>query len=245
MAWPNTLQSTNTIPTLNNPMSNLFKNLDNRFGSITTAPQTPSLTTPLAASVDPSVIGTANTSDKNPRINIGQATALASGALGIYGSYLEGKYNYKSYMAQAASYDQQRMLNYESYRHNINYMAEENLSNIAKLLEEGKDLSGAQMAAIGASGFDVSAGEQRILQDTEVKTRDAMYLANRSAYLQSFELARSTEIENTRLLAAAKMARSQAKFAKKMSKINMISGAINTAAGFIKAGYGPYLKEGK
>lgn len=230
MAWPKTLQSVNTIPTLSTPMLNLFNDLEN-----------------TVASLNPITKPQQNQGDKSAGIgiNIGQATALASGALGIYGSYLEGKYNYKSYMAQASAYDQQRGLNYDSYRHNINYMAEENLANIAKLIDEGKDLSGAQMAAIGASGFDVSAGEQRILQDTEEKTKNAMYLANRSAYLQSFELARSTEIENTRLLAAAKMARSQARFAKKMSKFNMISGAINTAAGFLRAGYGPYLKEGK
>ena len=172
----------------------------------------------------------------NGALTTGQMISLASGALGIYGDYLGTRGQVRALNAQARDYDQQRRLNYEAYRQNIGYMAEENLSNINRIRQEYEDFSGTQMAAIGASGFDVSAGEQRILQDTAIKARDAMDLENRSTYLQSFELARSTEIENTRLLAAAKMARSQAKYTKKMGKFNLISGVLSTVANSMALG---------
>lgn len=237
MGWPKNLENTPTIPTLNDPISNLYSNLNKRFG-VTTAASTPNLTNPLAASVDPSVIGTANTSDKNRKYSVtaGQMIGLASDALGIYGNYLGTKGQIKSLKAQAQEYDTQRMLNYDSYRQNVKYMAEENLYNVAKIRSEYEDFEAAQSAAVGASGFDVSAGEQRIFRDTEVKAEDAKFLANRETYLQSFELWRSTQMENARLLAAAKSARSQAKYLKKMNKLNIISGALGAAANFIQLG---------
>ena len=185
---------------------------------------------PQAASVNPTIKPYTN------GVTAGQIIGLASDALGIYGNYLGTKGQIKSLKAQAQEYDTQRMLNYDSYRQNVQYLAEENLYNVAKIKSEYEDFEAAQSAAIGASGFDVSAGEQKIFRDTEVKAEDAKFLANRETYLQSFELWRSTEMENARLLAAAKAARSQAKYLKKMNKLNIISGALGAAANFIQLG---------
>lgn len=169
-------------------------------------------------------------------VTAGQMIGLASDALGIYGNYLGTKGQIKALKAQAAEYDTQRILNYEAYKQQNQYMAEENLYNVDRTSKEYQDVLAMQMVTSGASGFDISAGEQQIFRDTEIKDLDAMYLANREAYLQSFELWRSNEMENARLIAAAKSARSQAKYLKKMNKLNIISGALGAAANFIQLG---------
>lgn len=173
--------------------------------------------------------------------NVGMTSALLTGALGMMADYTQSRYNAKALRAQANAYEAQLPLNYEAYRTNVNYLSEENFANVSRIIDEYEALSGAQMAAMGASGFDVSTGDQRILKDTQQKMRNEVYLANRSTYLQSFEMWRSTMMEENRLLAAAASARSQAKYIKKMSKVNLISGAISTAAGVMAAAYGPRL----
>lgn len=169
-------------------------------------------------------------------ITSGQMIGLASDAMGIYGGYLGARGQVRALKAQAKEYETQMGLNYDAYRRNVNYLAEENLANVARIHSEYQDMLGAQSAAAGASGFDISAGEQRIFRDTEIKADQAKYLENRSTYLQSYELWRSTELENARLKAAAKMARSQAKYTKKMGKLNLLSGALGAAANFISLG---------
>ena len=196
-------------------------------------------TVPQAASVTNTA---ANTSDKaRGGWNIGMTTALVTGALGMMADYTQSRYNAKALRAQANAYEAQIPLNYEAYRTNINYLSEENFANVSRIIDEYEALTGAQMASMGASGFDVSTGDQRIIKDTQQKMRNEVYLANRSTYLQSFEMWRSTMMEENRLLAAAASARSQAKYVKKMGKINLISGAVSTAAGVMAAAYGPRL----
>lgn len=226
MAWPNTLQSTNTIPTLSSPMSNLFNNLESTVASLNP------ITKPIQNQGDKSN----SVAPYRNGVNAAQWISLASGALGMYGSYLGTKGQVRALRAQAAEYDAQRGLNYEAYRNQVNYLAEENLYNVERIRQEYRDISGEQMVAIGASGFDVSAGEERVLKDTDQKAKDAIYLANRNTYVQSFELWRSTMIENERLKAAAQMARVQAKYTKKMGTVNLIAGALGTAANFINLG---------
>lgn len=185
---------------------------------------------PVAASTDPKLKPYTN------GITAGQMISLASDALGLYGDYLGTRGQVRSLKAQAREYDNQRALNYAAYRRNVDYLAEENLADVSRIRAEYQDVTGTQLAAMGASGFDVSAGEQRVLADTQQKQRDAIYLANRTAYLQSYELWRSTELENARLKAAAQMARSQAKYTKRMGRIGLASGVLNAAANFINLG---------
>lgn len=172
----------------------------------------------------------------NGALTTGQTLALAAGAMGIYSDYLGTKGQVASLKAQAKEYESQIPLNYAAYRNQVQYWSEENLANISRIRQEYEELSGQQMAAMGASGFDVSSGDQRILLDTALKAKNAIDLENRSTYLQSFELWRSTMIENSRLKAAAEMARSQAKYTKKMGKLNLVAGVIGTAANVLSLG---------
>lgn len=180
---------------------------------------------PQAASLDPKT-----KPYTNGGWNVGMTTALVSGALGMMAGYTNSMYQSRALKAQANAYEAQIPLNYESYRTNVNYMAEENFANVSRIISEGKEFAGAQMASAAVSGFDVSTGEQRLVKDTYQKMANEAYLANRSTYLQSFELWRSTELENARLKAAADSARSQAKYMKRMGKINLIAGALGTIA---------------
>lgn len=173
--------------------------------------------------------------------NVAQTSALISGALGMMADYTNSRYQSRALMAQATAYDNQIPLNYAAYRTNVNYLAERNFASVSKIIDEGNAFMGAQMAQIAGAGWDMSAGEQRIPKDTYGKMTSDIYLENRSAYLQSFELWRNTEMENARLLAAAASARSQAKYLKKVRKINLISGSVSTAAGVMAAAYGPKL----
>ena len=180
---------------------------------------------PPAASSDPTL-----KPYTNGGLNTGQMLALASGALGMMGDLTQSKFSARALRAQANAYEAQMPLNYEAYRTNAEYMSERNFAAVSRIISDYASFEGEQKAAMGASGFDVSTGDQRIIKDTRQKMENEVYLQNRSTYLESFELWRSTEMENARLKAAADMARSQAKYVKKMGKINLISGAINTLA---------------
>ena len=172
----------------------------------------------------------------NGGLNAGQITALASGAMGMFADYTQSMYQSRALKAQAASYEAKMPLNYAAYRQNVNYMAEENLYAARNIISQYSSLEGTQMTAMGASGFDISSGDQRIIQDTKQKMADELYLANRTAYLQSFELWRNTEMENARLKAAAAMARNQAKYTRRMGRIGLIANALGTAANVYSAG---------
>lgn len=174
----------------------------------------------------------------NRKWNVGMTSALISGSLGMMADFTNSMYQARALRAQATSYEAQMPLNYAAYRQNVNYLAEENFHNVARTIKNYKDLEGAQMAAMGASGFDVSAGDQRIIDDTEQKMKNEVYLQNRTAYLHSFELWRSTEMENNRLKAAADMARVQAKYQKKMGRVNLAVGALSTFANVYSAAQG-------
>lgn len=174
--------------------------------------------------------------------NAGQTFALASGALGTMAGYTQSRYQAKALLAQADAYEAQRGLNYSAYRRNERYAGEEYLSQAENLVEQGKQLFGQQMAMLGGSGMDVSAGDQRILLDDAHKLDLDLFTLNRSAYLQSVESWTQTMIEDTRLIAAAKTARNEAKFVKKMAKWNLASGILSTAANVYSKGYGPKLK---
>ena len=175
-------------------------------------------------------------------LNTAQKFSLASGAMGILSDYTQSRYNAKALLAQAKAYESQRALNYEAYRRNQKYAGEEYLSQAVNVIEQGKQLFGQQVAMMGGSGFDVSAGDQRILMDTEHTVQNDLFTINRSAYLQSFEALHTTMIEDARLVAAAKTARAEAKFTKKMAKWNIAAGILNTAADVYSKGYGPRLK---
>ena len=72
--------------------------------------------------------------------------------------------------ARARSNMQQMDLNYAASRLQSKYWGEENLSKVSHILEEGKITIGEAMAGMGGSGFDVSAGDQRVLRYSGTET---------------------------------------------------------------------------
>lgn len=176
-------------------------------------------------------------------LNTGQYFTLASGAMGVMGNYIKSRYDAKALKAQAAAYEAQIPSNYAAYREQIEYMGEQNLYNVNEIRQQYDALFGEQVAQLGASGFDVSSGDERILADTESKKKDAIYLQNRSAYLQSFELWKDTMMENSRLEAAAKSSRAEAKYMKKMAKYDILSGILNTGAKVYGLSTGKYMNK--
>lgn len=186
---------------------------------------------------------TSSSSASQPKgINYGQLFTAASGALGILSDYTQSRYNAKALLAQAKAYDTQRALNYDAYRRNERYSGEEYLSTAENLVEQGKQLFGQQISMMAGSGMDISAGDQRIFIDDAHKLDLDMFTLNRSAYLKSVESWHTTMIEDARLVAAAKTARSEAKYIKKMAKWNIASGILGTAASVYAQGFGPRLK---
>ena len=159
-----------------------------------------------------------------------QAATWASGMFGIAAQAVNDKAKYNSLNAQAKAYESQIALNNASYRNQIGYIAEQNFADVSRIISEYDEFQGQQMVAAGASGFDISAGEQRLTKDTTKKRNTAVDLRNRNAFNQSYEIYRSTMIENIRLQAAADMARRQAKFTRNMGYFNIAAGIVSTAA---------------
>lgn len=78
-------------------------------------------------------------------------------------------------------------LEYANLRRRTQYRNEELGQNVWNLARQGQELIGKQSAAMAASGFDVSTGDQRILEDTLQRNLEDISGLNRTAYLQQFE----------------------------------------------------------
>ena len=94
-----------------------------------------------------------------------------------------------------------------------NQYANEQLANAVWGTYDQRDkMLGSQRTAMAASGFDVSAGDQRLTADTIRQTDAVVSGMNRSAYLQAFENERAAMLEANRLEYAAKSADITAKY---------------------------------
>lgn len=139
--------------------------------------------------------------------------------------------------ARARTNMQQMDFNYAASRLQSQYWGEKNLSKVAHILEEGKITIGEASAGMGGSGFDVSAGDQRVLRYSSTETAKDIDAENRTNYLRSFELWRSTMLENVRLQGEARLLQSQAKAVKRAGKIGAISRGISGALGMLSSSY--------
>lgn len=84
------------------------------------------------------------------------------------------------------------------------YINEQAAHQVWNTYDTASRLRGSQVAAMGASGFDVSSGDRRLLQDTENRANAQAAGINRTAYLQSFETQLQAAMEASRLEYAAK-----------------------------------------
>ena len=188
---------------------------------------------PTAASTNPTIGTIANTSDKNPLISsqTWEATMqLTAGGINAANALMQGNWTAKALRAQAKANLTQIGYNNQALVRKKMYLAEENLSVQDALTQERNEMLGAQSAAIGASGFDVSAGEQRVFIDTEVKYGKDFDTNNRTTYCAAVEMERETMLENARLAYEAKLLKSQAKYAKKMARVSAVGSFISGLA---------------
>lgn len=113
--------------------------------------------------------------------------AIVMGVLGgisAFGSNKAMKAQYKSAQKTAELNAKLTQLNFER---RSAYRNEELGQQVWNLRDQAKQLIGTQNAAMGASGFDVSTGDTRILTDTLNRSLAAESGLNRTYYLQQFE----------------------------------------------------------
>lgn len=84
------------------------------------------------------------------------------------------------------------------------YINEEVAQDVWNATARGARTISTANAAMGASGFDVSAGDQRIFSNIENEVKQYAAGRNRTAYLQSFETQLDAYLEANRLEYAAK-----------------------------------------
>lgn len=183
---------------------------------------------PAAASLDPKTKPYTNggTSSQTWQARL----QLVSAGIEAGSQLIQGYSQSRALKARSRAMLSQTGFNYAAYRQENRYLTEENFSKVSQILNQSKELEGAQLTAMGASGFDISAGDQRIIADTKQKTAEDVNAANRTAYCTAFEMWRSTMMEENRLRAEAAMLRLQAKYVKRSSMIaaagTMVTGAL-------------------
>lgn len=129
--------------------------------------------------------------------------ALLSGGLSFISNLSSNYVNSKTAGMLADSYRTQARLAILQANQQNQYLNEQGAQEIWNLYDQQNAMLGAQTAAMGASGFDVSSGDQRLLQDTRNKTEAAVSGINRSMFLQAFETTRAARMEASRLNYAA------------------------------------------
>ena len=103
----------------------------------------------------------------------------------------------KSARASAKMAESQATTNAKLAELNFNrrtqYRNEELGQQVWNISQEGHEMIGAQTAAMGGTGFDISTGDQRILNDTFRRNLEKISGVNRTYYLQQFEDEMQTE----------------------------------------------------
>lgn len=104
--------------------------------------------------------------------------------VGAYGANKIAKANAKMATSQAET---NAKLAEANFKRRTGYRNEELAQQVWNVRENAMQLIGAQSASMGASGFDVSTGDQRILTDTLNRSLQKESGLNRTYYLQQFE----------------------------------------------------------
>lgn len=178
------------------PMINLWNNLDLSFGN---ASDYQKLSTPTS-------LATANV--KSGGLNkLGLAAGILAGVGSLATDFLSTHMSNEAYAAQASAYRTNARMAITAAEQQNRYLNEQNAQQVWNIFQNARELQGAQRVTMAASGFtDVSAGDQRIIDDTRYRAERAASGVNRSTYLQSFENMRQARMEAARLEYAAQMA---------------------------------------
>lgn len=114
-------------------------------------------------------------------------SAIVNTGLAMQDQYLSNRINKKMYRAAAKTAEYNAKLTEANFGRRSSYRNEEMGQQIWNLRDQATHLMGVQNAAMGASGFDVSTGDQRILTDTLDRSLTAESGVNRTYYLQQYE----------------------------------------------------------
>lgn len=114
-------------------------------------------------------------------------SAIVNTGLAIQDQYLSNRINKKMYRAAAKTAEFKAKFAEANLNRRSAYRNEELGQQVWNLAQGAQELMGTQRTAMGASGFDISTGDQRILADTLRRDLERQSGVNRTYYLQQFE----------------------------------------------------------
>ena len=124
-------------------------------------------------------------------------SAIVNTGLAIQDQWLTNRISKKQYRAAAKTAEMKAKMEYANFQRRSSYRNEELGQQVWNMSQQAEELMGTQRTAMGASGFDVSLGDQRILTDTLRRDLERQSGVNRTYYLQQFEDA--TQVESDML----------------------------------------------
>lgn len=110
-----------------------------------------------------------------------------------------------------------------------NYLMDAAASQNKQISNEAASFSASQKAAIAASGFDNSAGEERLIMDTKYKAKEEKRILLQNALSRTFENTKAAKIQAINM-------QTQAKLNEIAGKSARITGFINAGASALAAG---------
>lgn len=166
------------------------------------------------------------------------ASAIVNVGLAWQDQYMSNRINKAQYRAAAKTAEIKAKMADANLGRRSGYRNEELGQAVWNMADNAKSMMGAQRTAMGASGFDISTGDQRILADTLRRDLAKQSGANRTAYLQQFEDDLQTRSDilqyNFEAWANRKMAKQYSGFA---GYVKIVSAGIRA---FVGSSGGPF-----
>lgn len=154
---------------------------------------------------------------------------LAGAIIGAGGQIQSGFADYyQNKYAAAAALNNAELTTVAAQQEN-KYLMAAALSRQKQLDSQTRQLTAAQKAAVAASGFDISAGEERLIDDTKDKAEQEKRLLLQNALNRSFENTRAAKLNAVDRELQAKLNRQAGKYAR-------IGGFINAGFSALAAG---------
>lgn len=114
-------------------------------------------------------------------------SAIVNTGLAMQDQWLTNRISKTQYRAAAKTAEMKAKMEYANFKRRSAYRNEELGHQVWNMSQQAQELMGTQRTAMGASGFDVSLGDQRILTDTLRRDLERQSGVNRTYYLQQFE----------------------------------------------------------
>lgn len=144
---------------------------------------------------------------------LGLAGAALNFGTTLAGSLVQNAQTRASSRAASSALRTQGLLGLSAAARENEYSNLEYANQIWNLMESKDIFKGKQLAYMGATGFDVSTGENRLLADTERRFQEQNTELNRQAYLETFERFHQAYMDKIQYDAQAKIHDVNAKYA--------------------------------